>query len=283
MLGIARDVTERKQKDEELQQYRDQLENMVQTRTADLEASNRQLQTEIAERQKVESELVHLERIQAMWEFSAGVSHNLNNILSGVLIPVQMLERTITDEKALKNIKMISASGRKAADLVSRLHQAIRADEKEPLKAVQVNEVVKDVIQATQPRWRDEPEARGIPISVETDLQAKCDIRGSESELFDCLINLVFNAVDAMPEGGTLHIATSGNENEVKLEVKDTGKGMDEATRLRVFEPFFTTKTDVGTGLGLFTVYGTITRWGGNIQVETEPGRGTSFILNLPA
>jgi len=236
---------------------------------------------DITEKKLMENELVRLERMRAMWELSAGVSHNLNNILTGILIPAEILKRTITDEKRLKNINMIANSGRAAADLVARLHQAIRT-EQGPLEAVEVNDVLQDVIQATQPRWRDEPEARGIKISVQTDLQPECEIRGSKSELFDCLINLVFNAVDAMPEGGHLHISTSKEEQEVKLQVTDTGKGMDEQTLQRVFEPFFTSKVDVGTGLGLFTVYATINRWGGNIQATSEPNQGTSFILTLP-
>jgi len=101
--------------------------------------------------------------------------------------------------------------------------------------------------------------------------------------LHDLLLNLLFNAVDAMPEGGTITLCTQSVDGGVQLTVRDTGIGMEEETRRRVFEPFFTTKMDVGSGLGLSTVHGTVTRWGGHIEVESAPGQGTTFTLWFPA
>ena len=106
--------------------------------------------------------------------------------------------------------------------------------------------------------------------------------QGTEAGLHNIFTNLIFNAVDAMPEGGTITIRTETVEDQVQVTFSDTGEGMDEATELRVFEPFFTTKMDIGTGLGLSTVYRTVTNWGGTIDVDSAPGEGTTFTLRFP-
>ena len=137
-------------------------------------------------------------------------------------------------------------------------------------------------MQAARPRWKDEPEAKGIPIEVETHLEDIPPIRGGTSGLHDIFINLIFNALDAMPKGGKITIHTQLIEEDVQISVSDTGIGMNEETRLRVFEPFFTTKMDVGSGLGLSTAHNTVTRWGGNMVVGSELGAGTNFTLRLP-
>ena len=142
--------------------------------------------------------------------------------------------------------------------------------------------MVQQAVQAARPRWKDEPEARGKIVEVVTQLEEVPPVRGTEAGLHDVLLNLLFNAVDAMLQGGTITIGVRQVEEAVELTVADTGIGMKEETRRRVFEPFFTTKMDVGTGLGLSTVYGTITSWGGEIEVESAPGEGTRFILRLP-
>ena len=165
-----------------------------------------------------------------------------------------------------------------------RLNQSVRGDLTGPLGPVSVCQVVEQAVQAGRPRWQDQAAAHGIAIEVITELEEDLPpIRGTDGELHDALLNLIFNAVDAMPAGGTITIRARALEKDVQLTVRDTGIGMDEETRRRVFEPFFTTKMNVGSGLGLSTVYGTVERWGGHIGVESAPGQGTTFILRLPA
>ena len=142
--------------------------------------------------------------------------------------------------------------------------------------------MVQQAVQAARPRWKDEPEARGKIVEVVTQLEEVPPVRGTEAGLHDALLNLLFNAVDAMLQGGTITIGVRQVEEAVELTVADTGIGMDEETRRRVFEPFFTTKMDVGTGLGLSTVYRMVTSWGGRVEVESAPGKGSRFILRLP-
>ena len=237
---------------------------------------------DISERKRLEQELIHTQRLRAAGELSAGVSHNLNNILTGVLGPAQMLKLSTDDPEALRETDLIIASTLRARDLVHRLHLSTRGIEEGRLEAMPVNDVILEAIQAARPRWKDESEARGVSIDVITELEDVPPILGTESRLHDILMNLLFNAVDAMPGGGAITIRSRSVGNGVQLTVSDTGVGMDEDTRRRVFEPFFTTKMDVGSGLGLSTVYGTVNRWGGSIDVQSEPGRGARFTLRLP-
>jgi CheY-like chemotaxis protein/anti-sigma regulatory factor (Ser/Thr protein kinase) len=152
---------------------------------------------------------------------------------------------------------------------------------------------VQQVVDLTRARWSDMPQERGTMIRLELvlapDLPA---ILGVESEVREALINLVLNAVDAMPDGGTLTLRTrstavpgGGTEAAVRcvlVEVSDTGMGMDEDTRRRCLEPFFTTKGERGTGLGLATVYGVMQRHGADVDIDSAVGRGTTVRLSFP-
>ena len=239
---------------------------------------------DITARKKMERELIHLERVHAIGELAGGVSHNLNNILTGVLGPAQLLRRNLEDPRMLRETEDIINSARRARDLVQQLNQAVRKEQEEgTLEKVDIARSIEEAIRASQPRWKDEMEARGQRIEVKTEGVERVAISGTSTGLHDILINLLFNAVDAMPEGGRIDIQTRMAESRVELTVADTGIGMDEEIQQRVFEPFFTTKMDVGTGLGLSTVRSTVVRWGGRIEVESEPGRGTVFTLHLPA
>ena len=240
-----------------------------------------QLQREIDERRQMEQELVRLERLRAVGELSAGISHNLNNILTSVLGPAQMLKQLSGDPEVLSEADEIIASACRARDLVHRLHLSVRGAEEE-LGPVRVDEVVLEAVQATRPQWKEQSEARGIAVEIVTQLEEVTPVRGTSTGLYDALINLISNAVDAMRQGGIIRIRARMAGEEVTLEVTDTGTGMDEETRRRVFEPFFTTKMNVGTGLGLSMAYQTVAGWGGDMRVESAPGKGTTFTLQLP-
>jgi len=227
-------------------------------------------------------ELIRLERLRAAGELSVGVSHNLNNILTSIVGPAQILQHQTDDPKLRKLIEMIYQSSIRATDLVNRLHLATKGITVSKLEDVNVNKIILESIEATRPRWKDELESVGITITIETDLVDTPPVYGNESELNDIFINLIFNAVDAMPEGGKISFSTRSTSSGTRIVASDTGKGMDEETRRKVFEPFFTTKMDVGSGLGLSTVYGSITRWGGTISVESGPGEGTIFVIDIP-
>jgi PAS domain S-box-containing protein len=238
---------------------------------------------DITERKRLEQKVIELERMRVSGELAAGVSHNLNNILSAILGPAQYLLRKSVDPLVLREAEAILTAGSRAADLVQRLNDSTRVGRGAPLGPVSLNERVEQVILMARPRWKDGPESHGVAVEVLTELAETPEIRGNPAELGDAILNLLLNAVDAMPEGGAVTIATQAVKAGAQLTVSDTGMGMDEETRRRVFEPLFTTKMDVGSGLGLSTVHGIVTRWGGTIEVDSSPGEGTTFTLCFPA
>ena len=260
-----------------------QMAEQVEIRTAELHSANEELRARIAERKQIEQELVRLERLRALGEMSAGVSHNLNNLLTGILGPAQLIQIHSDDPRVIREAAAIVGSSQRAADLVNRLHLAVRNEEETETEPVAVNRAVQEAVETARPRWKDEAEAGGITIDVAIDLGDVPPIEGTKAGLHDILLNLLFNAVDALPEGGAVQISTTAVDGGVRLMVSDSGIGMDEETRRRVFEPFFTTKMNVGTGLGLSVVYGAVNRWGGRIDVQSAPGRGTTFTIEFPA
>lgn len=237
---------------------------------------------DITQRKQNEGEQLHLGRLRTASALSAGVSHNLNNILTGVLGPAQLLLMKSQDPEIREEAEEIFNAAKRARDLVHRLHLSTQNVEDDVRQEVDVHEVIRDAVRVARPRWKDEPEARGIQILVETQLQDRPFVMGSPSRLHDIFINLIFNAVDAMPQGGTIHIQTQMVPEGVEVVVRDTGVGIDPAIRDRIFEPFFTTKMDVGSGLGLSTVYATVTKWQGSIRVDSTLGEGTTFTLFFP-
>jgi PAS domain S-box-containing protein len=236
---------------------------------------------DITERRYAETELVRYERLRAMGEMTAGISHNLNNILVGVLGHAQFIQRAASDPAILRDVEAIIKAARRAEDLVRRLRWAVLGKEEE-IEPVAVNKLVPAAVSETCPRWKNGNGSGQPSIDIITHLNEVPLIQGTRSGLQDILVNLLFNAREAMPRGGVITIETKTLGEGVELRISDTGGGMDERTRKRVFEPFFTTKAEVGTGLGLSTVYGTVTRWGGAVKVESAPERGATFTIWLP-
>ncbi len=232
---------------------------------------------------QAEREMVRLERLRALGEMAAGVSHNLNNMLLGILIPAEILQDQVKDPGAKKQIDAIMFSATRAAELVRQLHGALPHKREEEGGAVSATAAVKRAVESARPRWKDAAEAEGSTIKMITHLDESVPlVRGTETGLHDVLLNLLFNAIDAMPQGGSLTLCLRADGEDVLLSVEDSGVGMDTSTQRRIFEPFFTTKAAVGTGLGLYTVYNTVNSWGGSVEIESSPGIGSKFTIRLP-
>ena len=225
---------------------------------------------------------VHVERLKAVGELAAGVSHNLNNLFTGILVPVALLRNSLNDPDQQQLMNTLVNSTERAADLVEKLHNSVHQKVSARLEAVDVNKIVCEAIQVTQPRWKDEVQLNGIDIQVKTHLQNVDLVQSVGTELYNIIVNLIFNAVDAMPKGGTISIYTCGEESATVLQVCDNGIGMDEEVKGRIFQPFFTTKADVGSGLGLSTAYAAVKQWNGSMEVESAPGEGNAFTLRIP-
>ncbi|HZR19222.1 MAG TPA: ATP-binding protein [Verrucomicrobiae bacterium] len=254
-----------------------------------------QLETAYNELRQTQQTVMQQDRLRALGQMASGIAHDINNALSPVVGFAQMLLEFEKDlsPRAKKQLTYIKTAGEDVAQIVARLREFYRRrEDREPLLAVQLNHLVQQVMDMTRPRWRDMPQSKGFVVEMQTELTPDLpEVTGTESELREALTNIVLNAVDAMPGGGKLNIRTRLGEvaskgeprpTHVVLEVVDTGIGMDEETRRRCLEPFFSTKGKRGTGLGLAMVYGVMERHEGGIEVQSEPGKGTTVRLTLP-
>jgi len=226
------------------------------------------------------------ERLRALGQMASGIAHDINNALSPVSLYTEtLLEReTHLSERGRDQLTTIARAIDDVAETVARMREFYRQREPQLTPVpVQLNPLVQQVLDLTRARWSDMPQQRGIVIRLQTDLARDLPpIHGVESEVREALTNLVFNAIDAMPEGGTLTLRTRAGPN-VSVEVSDTGVGMDEDTRRRCLEPFFTTKGERGTGLGLAMVYGMTQRHGAQVHIDSAVGHGTTVSLAFPA
>jgi signal transduction histidine kinase/ActR/RegA family two-component response regulator len=232
------------------------------------------------------------ERLRALGQMASGIAHDINNAISPVsLYTESLLEREPNlSERARGYLTTIQRAIEDVARTVARMREFYREREAQlTLERVDVNRAIRQVVELTKPRWGDLPQQRGAMVELRTELwDTLPDIMGAEHEIRDALTNLIFNAVDAMPGGGTLSVRTrtsagGDGEDRVLIDVSDTGVGMDEETRRRCLEPFFTTKGERGTGLGLAMVYGMIQRHSAELDIESAAGAGTTVRLSFPS
>ena len=254
---------------------------------ASLQESNRHLEGALSELKATQGQIIQQERLLAVGQMASGIAHDFNNALSPILgFSEVLLDRpgALSDTgKVTEYLQMINTAARDATSIVSRLRDFYRPREaEEVLRSVNLNQLIEQAVGLTEPRWKDQALARGVTIRVETDLPPVQPVSGNEAELREVLTNLIFNAVDAMAQSGTITLRTHPDGESVVLEVSDTGAGMPEEVRRRCLEPFFSTKGEHGTGLGLSIVYGIIRRHEGTIAVESQEGKGATFIIRLP-
>jgi signal transduction histidine kinase/ActR/RegA family two-component response regulator len=256
------------------------------------------LQKAYDELRLTQQSVMQLERLRALGQMASGMAHDINNALSPIVAYSDILLTTLQDipEKSRKHIGYIRKSGEDIAHIVARMREFYRRrDGEENLAPVNFNRVIEEVIELTRPRWRDMMQNKGIKLDMHLNLDKMVPaVPSDESELQEALTNLIFNALDAMPEGGDLTLTTRGVQvkggprgerkySHIILELTDTGIGMDDKTRQRCLEPFYSTKGQRGgSGLGLAMVYGMVERHEGTIEIESEEGKGTTFRLVFP-
>lgn len=257
------------------------LEEKVRERTA-------QLETAVAELKEVRHQVIQQERLRALGTMASGIAHDFNNALTVIKgysdLYLQKGDRCDIREMR-RGLATIRTAAGDATEIVRRLREFYRpfTPGEEDRGPVNMNSLVEDAIQLSLPKWKIAAQANGVFINLRKEFGTVPIVAASAPELREVLMNLIFNAVDAMPKGGQLTLRTGTDDGCIFFEVEDTGEGMSEATRLQCLEPFFTTKGEMGTGLGLAISYGIVQRHDGNIEIESDPGRGTRIRILLPA
>jgi len=242
--------------------------------------------------QQTQQAVMQQERLRAVGQMASGIAHDINNALSPVMLYTHSLLETETlSTRAREFLETMQRAVEDVTHTIARLRDFYRQREPQlTLLPMDLNTLTRQVIDLTRARWSDMALQRGVVIKVTTDLMQDLPaVQGVEAETREALVNLILNAVDAMPEGGTVTLKTDvqrtpgGEIKQVRVDVIDTGLGMSEETRRRCLEPFYTTKGERGTGLGLAMVYGVAQRQGAEVDIASQLGTGTTVSLVFPA
>jgi signal transduction histidine kinase len=222
--------------------------------------------------------LAQAEKLRALGQMAAGVSHDLKNLLNPLGLLTQLLRRRIQrGQDALPVVDQLEAALKTGVETLERLREFSRQEREHTPQRVQLDREVARAVEVCRPRVH---QVSGLEITEALDSGA--NVLVVASDLFNAVVNLVLNATEAMPAGGKITVRTGIEASEPWLSVEDDGPGMPPEIERRVFEPFFTTKAE-GTGLGLANVYAFMQRHGGRVELRTEPGAGTRFVLRFPA
>jgi signal transduction histidine kinase/ActR/RegA family two-component response regulator len=244
------------------------------------------LKQALEELKQAQDQIVQAEKLRAMGEMASGVAHDFNNILAAILGNIQLVLHQldhIGPEEVRERLRVIEQASKDGAETVRRIQEFTGVKRERDFTLLSINEIIEAVITITEPRWKDQAQEKGIQIGLIRKLEEVPSILGNSSELREVITNIIFNAVDAMPEGGQISISTQTQTDRwLELKISDTGAGMTEEVKKRIFDPFFTTKGVTNSGLGMSVSYGIIKRHGGEILIESEIGKGTTFILHLP-
>lgn len=236
----------------------------------------------LKEQERIREQFSQIEKMSALGELASGVAHDFNNTLAGILGRAELMLRAASDAETARGLEIIIQAARDGAGTVKRIQDFARQRRAHDFEPVAVDQLLIDVNEITRPRWKDRAQAHNVHINLNLQINTQASVMGDPSELREVLVNMVFNAVDAMPEGGRLTLSAAEARDSIEIAVSDTGTGMSPEIRSRIFDPFFTTKGTAGMGLGLAVCYGIIQRHEGTIEIESEVGNGTSFRIRLP-
>jgi PAS domain S-box-containing protein len=233
---------------------------------------------------EIEAQMHQSERLTALGQMAGGIAHDFNNLLQAILGYAQLMARSPGNADVVRRgLDVIEKAANGGAETVRRIQKFARLRPDEPFVTMDLNQVVRDSLAITRPRWEEKKVKGGVPLQLELELGPVPVVMGRPAELNEVITNLVLNAIDAMPKGGTLRIRTRlGDHRHALITVADTGMGMSEEVRKKVFDPFFTTKGEEGTGLGLSVSHSIVERHGGDLKVDSRPGEGTTFTITLP-
>lgn len=237
---------------------------------------------DVTERRRAADRMAQSDKLRAVGELAAGVAHNLNNSLTVIQGRAQLLQRRASDESTSKSLDVIVQAVADGAQTLRRILDFARRERAKEFAPLDLTELVKTSVEIAKPKWQRKSGPGPGCVNVHVETRGPVSVLGEKAELREVVMNLLFNAVDAMPDGGDIEVGTRAELDSACFWVADTGLGMTPETVERIFEPFYTTKGEGGTGLGLSASHGIITRHHGQIMVVSEPGLGTRFEIRLP-
>jgi signal transduction histidine kinase/CheY-like chemotaxis protein len=244
--------------------------------------STNRLRRAMEDLRTTQTRVVEGETLRAVGQMASGMAHHVNNLLAVISGRTQLLLARFTQPEIRRPLEVIQRATFDAADVVRRVLGFTAVQPVAEPGAVDLNEVVREVVELTRPRWHDEAQMRAVALDVALELGDIPRVAGEAPALREVIMNLLFNAIDAMRESGTIRIATWTADDWAYCAVTDTGVGMSDEVRRRAFEPFFTTKGPQGTGLGLSVAHGIIQRHGGELGLRANEPRGTVVTMRLP-
>lgn len=238
---------------------------------------------DITDQKRLRQQLIQSERIRVLGRMASGIAHDFNNVLAAILGRVELMLMAPSDRSELEQgLRVIQNAGLSGAETVKRLQEFTRVAKEKEFTAIKVNDVVRGTVSITEPSWKDQTQRDGVRIDMSTELNSNHSILGNAPALRESLASMVFNAIEAMPNGGTLGIKTYDDDGKAYISISDTGIGISPDIIDSIFEPFFTTKGVGYAGLSLSVAYGIISRHEGEINVESAEG-GTTFTISLNA
>jgi PAS domain S-box-containing protein len=238
---------------------------------------------DVTQQRILERQAMSTERLRSLGQIAGGVAHDLNNTLAGIMGPAELLLLDADDPQTEKRLSAIVTAAKRGAETVGRIQRFSKARTELDRQVFDLHALVDEVVYALRPHWRDAAQREGITIAITHDVPERVLVVASSGEIGNVLTNLIVNACEAMPDGGDITITGGQSDDVVLFQVADTGTGMSEETQANMFQPFFSTKGGENSGLGLAIIRGIILRHGGNIEVDSEPGIGTTFTVSLPA
>jgi PAS domain S-box-containing protein len=239
---------------------------------------------DVTTQRELEAQMLQSEKLTALGQLAGGIAHDFNNLLQAILGYAELMARNPEKKELIhRGLGVIERAASDGSETVRRIQEFARLRPIEAFTSVDLNQVIREAVAITRPRWEQQAAQLGIQLDLFLDLPTLPLVLGRPAALSEVFTNLILNAIDAMPNGGVLRISSAAEgSNWVAVKVADTGVGMPEEVRRRIFDPFFTTKGEAGTGLGLSVSYSILKSHGGEIRVESQVGRGTSFTVRLP-
>ncbi len=241
------------------------------------------IKEDITESKKIREALLESEKFKSLGIISAGIAHEFNNILAVMVGNAELLRED--DKELKKGLDSIVKAGDDGAEIVRNMLKFAKPEGRNIFGYIfsDIRKIINEAIEFTAPRWKNMSQAKGLDYIIDKEgMKEVPKVLCNTTELREVFTNIINNALDAMPNGGTLSFSLRNSENNVFINISDTGCGMTEEVKRKICDPFFTTRRPLGTGLGMSVSYGVIMRHNGSIEVDTESGKGTTFSLRIP-